>query len=163
MKIFKYPDPVLKQECSPVEDFGEDLGRLIDDMLETMYAGGGVGLAAPQVGLTRRLLVADVSRKGDSPVEAVNPRIIFQEGSVAGEEGCLSLPDYREIIRRAKRVRVAAQNRRGEPIEIEAEDFMARCLQHEIDHLDGILCIDRLSRIKKQLFRDWYRKRGPFE
>ena len=163
LKILKYPDPLLQQKCEPISKIDSEIKDLVEDMLETMYEGNGVGLAAPQVGVLKRLLVLDVSPKGNQPMEFINPVITWQAGSAIGEEGCLSLPDYREVIKRSESVRVSAQNRSGEQFEIEANALLSRCLQHEIDHLDGILCIDRLSRIKKQLFKNWYKKRGPFE
>ncbi|NLF24538.1 MAG: peptide deformylase [Deltaproteobacteria bacterium] len=163
LKILKYPDPLLQQACEPVSEINTEIRNLVEDMLETMYAGNGVGLAAPQVGVLKRLLVLDVSPQGNQPMEFINPVITWQSGSAVGEEGCLSLPDYREVITRSERVRVSAQNRNGEHFEIEADALLSRCLQHEIDHLDGVLCIDRISRIKRQLFRSWFKKRGSFE
>jgi peptide deformylase len=163
MKIMKYPDPVLRQACAPVTDFNDGLGKLLDDMLETMYLNEGIGLAAPQVANLQRVLVLDVSAQRNQPMELINPVILWGDGSVSSEEGCLSIPDYREFVKRSKKIGVTAQRRNGESYELEADDLLARCIQHEIDHLDGVCFVERLSRLKKQLFKRWYSKRGPFE
>jgi len=157
LEIKKYPDRILREKTSPVTDFGPSLQRLIDDMIETMYAAPGVGLAANQVGVAKQLLVVDVSTKEKSAplIVLVNPEIIHSEGESAIEEGCLSLPDYTTVIRRAERVRVRGLDRKGRVLEIEGEGLLARALQHEIDHLNGKLIIDRISRLK----REWFKKR----
>lgn len=152
--ILTYPDPVLSQKARPVEDIDDDIRRLADDMAETMYAKDGIGLAAPQVGESCRLVVIDVtgpSRREDLRV-IVNPVIESAEGEVETEEGCLSVANYRANVKRAERVRVTGRDLDGEPVDIEAGDLLAICLQHEIDHLDGTLFIDRISRLKRALY-----------
>ena len=160
LEIRKYPEKVLKQKASPVTTFDQDLQVLIDNMIETMYAAPGVGLAAPQVGQSKRLAVIDISsREENFPlVVIVNPVIVSSEGEVEFEEGCLSLPEYTAVVKRAEKVLVRALDRDGKPIEIEATDLLSIALQHEIDHLDGILLIDRISPIKREFFKKRYRK-----
>lgn len=155
LEIKKYPDAVLCRKTESVEVFDDELQRLIDDMIETMYAAPGVGLAANQVGVSRRLAVVDVSaRDGTSSlIVLINPEIVCVEGQEAYEEGCLSLPDYTTVVRRAAKVTVKGINRHQKPVEIEAEGLLARALQHEIDHLNGVLLIDRIGRIKKEFFK----------
>jgi peptide deformylase len=152
-EIVKYPDPVLSKPAAPVTEFDAALKKLVQDMFESMYAAQGIGLAAPQIGLSKRLTVIDISFKknADEKVVLINPEIIEQEGKQFEEEGCLSLPDIREKVHRAARVKVRAQNERGEWFEIEGEELLARAFQHEIDHLNGVLFIDRISRLKREL------------
>lgn len=154
-----YPDKILRENCEPVIDFDEQLGKFLDDMAETMYAENGIGLAAPQVGVTRRIAVIDVSSDRGELLELINPEIVESSGTVSSEEGCLSIPEYRETVKRHATVRVRAKNRAGEEFEIDAEDLLAICLQHELDHLDGVLFVDHLSRLKREMFKRWYRKR----
>lgn len=152
-EIVKYPDPVLAKRGEDVTEFGEDLKTLVEEMFESMYAAHGIGLAAPQIGLSKRLTVIDVSFKkvpADKLV-LINPEIVEREGKQFEEEGCLSLPEIREKVNRAAKVKVRAQNVEGEWFEVEGEELLARALQHEIDHLDGVLFIDRLSRLKRDL------------
>ncbi|MGO9016138.1 MAG: peptide deformylase [Dissulfurispiraceae bacterium] len=160
LEIKKYPDEVLKRKALPVERVDDSLQRLIDDMIETMYAAPGVGLAAPQVGVSKRLIVIDVStREEKSPlIVLVNPQIIEADGFVEFEEGCLSVPEYITLITRAERTVVKGLDRKGAPVEIEGTGLLARALQHEIDHLDGVLFIDRMSSIKREFFKKRYRK-----
>ncbi len=160
-EIRKYPDKVLKQKASPVATIDQDLQDLIDDMIETMYAAPGVGLAAPQVGVSKRLAVIDVSTKGaEMPLLVlINPVILQREGSIEFEEGCLSLPEYTAKMERAEKVTVRTVDRRGKEMEMEAEGLLAIALQHEIDHLDGILLIDRISPIKREFFKKRYQKK----
>jgi peptide deformylase len=160
LEIRKYPEKVLKQKTSPVTDFDEDLQKLIDDMVETMYAAPGVGLAAPQVGVSKRLTVIDVSTKEEKMplLVLVNPVFLSKEGIIEFEEGCLSFPDYTTKVERAERVVVSALDREGRQIEIDTEGLLAIALQHEIDHLDGILLIDRISPIKRQFFKKRFQK-----
>ena len=132
---------VLRGHARTVECFDEKLGALLDDMAETMYAANGAGLAAPQVGILRRVVTIDV---GDGLIELVNPEIISAEGKAEGPEGCLSVPGRRGMVERPERVTVAAQNRDGKPIRIEATELLAVCLCHEIDHLDGVVYVDRM-------------------
>jgi peptide deformylase len=153
-----YPDTVLREKCEEVETFDEKLAELLDNMIETMYAENGVGLAAPQVGITQRVTVIDVSPDQDTPIELINPVIADGEGSVTSEEGCLSIPEFRESVKRKDRVVVEAFDRLGGSFTIEAEGLLSICLQHEIDHLNGVLFIDHLSRLKRELFKRWYKK-----
>jgi peptide deformylase len=152
-EIVKYPDPVLAKPGAPVTVFDDKLKTLVDEMFESMYAAQGIGLAAPQIGLSQRLTVIDVSfqKNPDEKVVLINPEIIEREGEQYEEEGCLSLPEIREKVKRAAKVKVRAQNTDGEWFEIEGEELLSRAFQHEIDHLDGVLFIDRLSRLKKDL------------
>jgi peptide deformylase len=162
-EICTYPDPVLRNKTSRVERIDSALDRLIEDMVETMHAAPGVGLAANQVGVPLQLAVIDLSSREDEEqrhplLVIINPELIVMEGSVLEEEGCLSIPDYAEKVRRAARVTVRAQDRTGKQFELEAEGLMAKALQHEIDHLNGLLFVDRLSSLKKHLFKRRFRK-----
>jgi len=153
LTILEFPDPRLRTRAEPVERFDAALLRLVADMLETMYAAKGIGLAATQVNVHRRLLVMDVSELGDAPQEYVNPQLLARTGSEETEEGCLSVPQVYEKVQRAERVRVRAQDRRGEWFERELEGLAAVCLQHEMDHLDGKLFVDYLSSLKRDRIR----------
>ena len=152
-EIVKYPDPVLAKRGEPVTTFDDKLKTLVEEMFESMYAAQGIGLAAPQIALSQRLTVIDISFKKDpeAKIVLINPEIIRREGEQYEEEGCLSLPEIREKVKRAAKVKVRAQNVDGESFEIEGEELLSRAFQHEIDHLDGVLFIDRLSRLKKDL------------
>jgi len=155
-KIVKYGEAVLEKPAQPVTDFGSpQLKQLVADMFETMYAAKGVGLAAPQVGVSQRVTVIDTSVGEDETQKLViiNPEISFQEGTQTGEEGCLSIPGFREPVTRSNKVVVKAQNENGEPIEIAGEELLARALEHEIDHLNGILFIAHLSALKRDMIR----------
>jgi len=157
-EIKKFPDPVLRKKTDAVGAIDENLCRLIDDMVETMRAAPGVGLAANQVGVPLQVAVIDIGAHEDEGtkhplVVLINPEILSQEGTVVAEEGCLSVPDFTEKVKRAARVKVRAKDRAGKIFELEADGLMAKALQHEIDHLNGILFIDRLSPIKKSIFR----------
>jgi peptide deformylase len=151
--ILEYPDPRLRTKATPVAVFDEALRRLVDDLLETMYGAKGVGLAASQVDVHKRLLVLDVSETRDQPMVLINPQILSAEGRVPGEEGCLSLPGIYDKLERAARIRVRALDRNGKPFEIDAEGMLAVCIQHEMDHLEGKLFVDYLSELKRQLIR----------
>jgi len=159
-EIKKYPEPVLKKKAAPVTAFDEDLQTLIDDMVETMYAAPGVGLAAPQVGISKRLAVIDISsREEQQPlIVLINPSILKSGGEIEFEEGCLSIPEYTAKVTRADQVIVGCMDREGQQVEIEAEGLLAIAIQHEIDHLDGILFIDRISPIKREFFKKRYKK-----
>jgi len=152
-EIVKYPDPVLARRGETITVFDDKLKTLVEEMFESMYAAQGIGLAAPQIGLSQRLTVIDVSFKKnpDDKIVLINPEIIAREDEQYEEEGCLSLPDIREKVKRAAKVKVRAQNVKGEWFEVEGEELLSRAFQHEIDHLDGVLFIDRLSRLKKDL------------
>ena len=160
LEIRKYPDDVLKKKALPVEKVDKTLQRLIDNMIETMYAAPGIGLAAPQVGVSKRLLVIDISSKEEKIplVVLINPEITEADGLVDSEEGCLSLPDYTTVVKRADRVIVKGLDREGNPVEMECTELLARAIQHEIDHLDGVLLIDRISAIKREFFKKRFRK-----
>lgn len=152
-EIVKYPDPVLERRGEPVTEFNDELRALVDDMFESMYAAKGIGLAAPQIGLSKRLTVIDVSfkEKPEDKIVLVNPEIVSREGKQYEEEGCLSLPEIREKVSRAAKVRVKAQDLQGKWFEMEGEELLARAFQHEIDHLDGILFFRRVSALKRDL------------
>ena len=160
LEIRKYPDDVLKKKALPVEKVDKTLQRLIDNMIETMYAAPGIGLAAPQVGVSKRLLVIDISSKEEKIplVVLINPEITEADGLVDSEEGCLSLPDYTTVVKRADRLIVKGLDREGNPVEMECTELLARAIQHEIDHLDGVLLIDRISAIKREFFKKRFRK-----
>lgn len=153
LTILKFPDRRLRLKARPVAAAGDGLRRLADDMLETMYAAGGVGLAATQVNVQQRLLVMDVSPERASPRRLVNPEIIDAGGEVMSKEGCLSVPEFSAEISRSKRVTVRARTVDMEPVELELEGLAAICAQHEIDHLDGKLFIDYLSPLKRRMLR----------
>ena len=156
LTVLTYPDPFLRRRMAPVAQFDETVRRVIADMTETMYAEPGVGLAATQVGIDRRIIVYDVSGPDTppQPQALVNPDIVLAEGEQLSEnEGCLSVPDFRADVTRAWRVEVTGINRDGQSVRIDAEGFPAIVLQHEIDHLDGVLFIDRISRLKRELYK----------
>lgn len=155
MKIYTYPDPMLRSVSRPLENIDEDTQRLIDSMTETMYAAPGIGLAAIQVGVPIRLIVYDVS-SGEgklNPSVLINPEIILAEDSIVYSEACLSVVDYSADVERSARIKVKGIDRNGKPIDIEAEDLEAVCLQHEIDHLNGVLFIDHISSLKRSIYK----------
>ncbi|MEW6117274.1 MAG: peptide deformylase [Nitrospirota bacterium] len=160
LEIKKYPEDVLKSKAVPVNGIDDGLQRLIDDMIETMYAAPGIGLAAPQVGVSKRLIVIDISvgEEKHPLLVLLNPEIVEADDFVDSEEGCLSIPGHTVTIKRAGRVVVKALDREGNPVRIEADGLLARALQHEIDHLDGVLIVDRLSSIKREFFKKRYFK-----
>ena len=153
LTILEYPDPRLRTRAEPVKAFDAALQQLAADMLETMYAAPGVGLAATQVNIHQRLLVADVSETHDRPQVLVNPEILSREGFAVREEGCLSVPGVFDEVERAARIKVRAQDVKGQSFELDAEGLLAVCIQHEIDHLDGKLFVDYLSELKRQRIR----------
>jgi len=155
LKIHTYPDEVLKNPAKAVADIDGRLQTLIDDMVHTMHAAPGIGLAAPQVGVSKRVVVVDLSRAEEEVplVVLVNPEIVETCGSIDSEEGCLSIPGYVATIRRDEKVLVRGFDREGKPIEVEGTGLFARALQHEIDHLNGVLFVDRLGPIRKKLFK----------
>ena len=155
-KILKYGEPVLEQPAEPVTDFDTaELRDLITDMWETMYAAKGVGLAAPQIGFSKRISVIDISVGEDESkkIVIINPQIVSRDGKQTGEEGCLSIPGFREPVTRANDVRVRAQNEKGDSIELSGQELLARAFEHEIDHLNGILFINHLSTLKRDIIR----------
>ncbi len=159
--ILKYGEPMLEQAAEPVTEFDTpDLKDLIADMWETMYAAKGVGLAAPQIGHGKRVSVIDISVGEDETkkIVIINPEIISREGKQTGEEGCLSIPGFREAVTRASKVAIRAQNEQGERLELNGEELLARAFEHEIDHLNGILFINHLSGLKRDIIRRKIRK-----
>jgi peptide deformylase len=160
LKIVKYPDPVLLKPGEPVTEFNDELKKLVEDMFETMYDGQGVGLAAPQVGVSQRLIVIDLSNKRDpeQKIVLINPEIIEAEGTQYGEEGCLSFPEIHEKVVRAQKVRVRAQDVDGHWFEKDGEELLARCFLHEIDHVDGIVFLKRMTPLKRSICQRSIRK-----
>ena len=150
LKILEFPDPRLRTKATPVETVDDELRQFIDDLLETMYAAPGIGLAATQVDVHQRLLVLDISEAKDEPYCFINPELLERTGVTFGEEGCLSVPGVTESIERAERVRVRALDRNGEAFELDVDGLLAVCIQHEMDHLDGKLFVDYLSELKRQ-------------
>jgi peptide deformylase len=159
-EIVIWPDPVLKKASAPVPRVDEEIRQLLDDMAETMYAADGVGLAAPQVGVSKRVVVIDTSprQEGQKLLHLVNPEILKTEGETVFTEGCLSVPGEAEEVERAAKVWVRANGRDGRIFEVEAEGLLAIALQHEIDHLDGTLFVDHLSSLKRELIRKRMKK-----
>ena len=154
LEILKYPAPVLNKMALPVKNITSDINRLVVDMLETMYAAPGVGLAAPQVGTSQRIIVLDVDHEHprQQVYRLINPVITLAEGEVLWEEGCLSVVDFTAEVKRAARVQITAFDENEKAVKIDAEGLLAVALQHEIDHLDGKLFIDRISRLKRDLY-----------
>ncbi len=159
--LVKYPDPALQEPCEPIGEFGEELRQLADDMVEIMRAEAGIGLAAPQVGDRVQLTIVDVSAgsEPDQLIYLVNPRLEREEGEEREEEGCLSFPEIILTVSRPARIVVAAQDLDGNDLSIEADGLLARCLHHEIDHLAGVLFIDRVSPLKRDMTRRRIAKR----
>lgn len=163
--VLTYPHPVLAQTAAEIEAVTPEICQLAEDMLETMYHKEGLGLAAPQVGESCRLVVVDVSGpdKREEPLVFVNPRIVEVEGQVESSEGCLSVMNYRTKVQRAEKIRLQAVNLDGQPVDMELDGMLAICLQHELDHLDGVLFIDKISRLKRSLYeqklKKWLKKR----
>ncbi len=158
-----YPEPVLRRQSEPFAAFDDGLARLIDDLAESMYFHKGIGLAAPQIGEARRVAVVDVEQREGTPhlIELVNPEVIAtSDERVEGEEGCLSLPDEAELVVRPHQVTIRALDRRGQSFEMTAGELLGRALQHEIDHLDGVLFIDHISRLKRSLIERRMKKRA---
>jgi peptide deformylase len=158
--IVKFGDPVLEKSAAPVTAFDEELKKLVEDMFESMYAARGVGLAAPQIGISKRIAVIDVTFKEDPGAKLVliNPEIILKEGRQRGPEGCLSIPEFREEVTRAKKVTVRAQDASGKFFERTGEDLLARAFLHETDHLNGKLYISHVSALKRDLIKRKIRK-----
>lgn len=150
-KILSLPHDCLRKVAKPVEQFDDKLQTLIDDMFETMYAANGVGLAAPQIGVSLRLAVVDTVGDKTQQIVLINPEIVSKEGKVTYEEGCLSIPGAYDTVTRSQKVTLKALDRLGKPFEMEAEGLLAECFEHEIDHLDGKLFIDLLSPLKRSV------------
>jgi peptide deformylase len=161
LPICTYPEEILRQPAEPVTDIDEEVVKLVDHMAETMYSAPGIGLAATQVGVAKQVLVADIAaRKPESElIVLINPEIVAAEGKVLFEEGCLSVPDYQAEVKRHEKITVRGLNLKGEEVEIKAEGLLAIVLQHEIDHLNGMLFIDRLSKLKRDLYKRRLRKK----
>lgn len=159
-EIRKYGDPVLREKSVPVTEITSEIQEIIDDMITTMYHVPGVGLAAPQVGIPRRIIVADTSQNKEigQLLVLINPEMIFSEGEIVAEEACLSVPNITAEVKRSERVVVEGLNRQGKKVQIEGRDILARILQHEIDHLEGILFIDRLGFVQRQMLLRKLRK-----
>ena len=151
--ILEYPDPRLRTRAQPVTQFDAELGKLIDDMFETMYAAPGIGLAATQVDVHKRVVVIDVSEERNQPLVFINPEILSREGEEVSEEGCLSVPENFAEVKRAAKVRIRAHDRKGELFERDYEGVLAVCVQHEMDHLEGKLFVDYLSDLKRERIR----------
>jgi peptide deformylase len=151
--ILEFPDPRLRTRARPVTAFDTALGTLIDDMLETMYAAPGIGLAATQVDVHQRVIVIDISKEHNEPLVLVNPEILTREGEASTEEGCLSVPGIFDEVKRAAKIRLRAQDRSGTSLEGDFDDILAVCIQHEMDHLDGKLFVDYLSDLKRERIR----------
>jgi len=155
LEILKYPDPRLRTVAKPVAEVTDELRQLIEDMLETMYAAPGIGLAATQVDFHERLLIIDITEDKTQPLCFINPEILEMSGSIENDEGCLSVPEVYESVERAEHIRVKAQDKNGQEFELEAEGLLAVCIQHEMDHLEGKLFVDYLSQLK----RSWLKKK----
>lgn len=153
LNILRFPDPRLREIAQPVEHVDDGVRQFIDDMFETMYAAPGIGLAATQVNVAKRIIVIDISEEKDQPLCLINPEILELDGIEEMEEGCLSVPGVYERVQRADRVRVSALDRDGQTVEIQADGLLAVCIQHEIDHLDGKLFVDYLSQLKRTRIR----------
>ncbi len=153
LDILHFPDPRLRREAKPVKEVDKAIHRLVDDMFETMYDAPGIGLAAPQVNVSKRIVVVDVSEGRDSPLCLINPNIVERRGDEEMEEGCLSVPGVYETVHRAEWVRVEAIDRDGKPFQLETDGLLAVCIQHELDHLKGKLFVDYLSSLKRQRIR----------
>jgi len=161
LHICTYPEEILHQRAEPITEIDEEVVKLVDHMAETMYSAPGIGLAATQVGVAKQVLVADIApRRPESElIVLINPEIVAAEGEVIFEEGCLSVPDYQAEVKRHEKITVRGLNLKGEEVEIEAEGLLAIVLQHEIDHLNGVLFIDRLSKLKRDLYKRRMRKK----
>ncbi|MET0072541.1 MAG: peptide deformylase [Candidatus Thiodiazotropha sp.] len=153
LDILHFPDPRLRNKAKPVAQVDDSIRRLIDDMLETMYQAPGIGLAATQVNVAKRVVVIDLSEEKNQPLCLVNPEILTKDGEEQMEEGCLSVPGIYELVKRANQIRVRALDREGRAFEMEAEGLLAVCIQHELDHLEGKLFVDYLSSLKRQRIR----------
>jgi peptide deformylase len=160
MKIYTYPAPVLKTSAQPIKEIDDEIRDLADRMIETMYQAPGIGLAANQVGILKRLIVFDLhpGEEGRSPGVLINPEIVHSEGEVTSEEACLSVIDFAAEVTRMACVKVRGWDQHGKPFDIDAEDLLAVCLQHEIDHLNGTLYIDHISSLKRSLYKKRLKK-----
>ena len=165
LEILKYPHPLLKKRSQEIEKIDENIRQLIQDMTETMYDASGVGLAACQVGVNKRIIVLDVSPMDPEQdlFALINPEIVAEEEEIDHEEGCLSVPDCQEIIKRKQKVRIRGMSSEGKEVELEAQGILAIALQHEVDHLNGVLILDRMSGLKREIYRNKLRKKKQKE
>jgi peptide deformylase len=159
-EILHYPDPRLRNKARPVEHVDNNISKFVDELLETMYAAPGVGLAATQVNVAKQIVVIDLSENKDQPLCLINPQILQASGKEETEEGCLSVPGVYAPVTRAAVIEVRALNKQGEPFEMEAEGILAVCIQHELDHLEGKLFVDYLSKLKKQRIKKKLEKKA---
>jgi len=163
LNILEFPDQRLRKKAVPVAEVNRDIKKLVDDMFETMYEARGVGLAATQVNVQQQVIVMDISEEKNAPICFINPEIVAKEGVEESEEGCLSVPGFFEKVKRAESITVKALNRDGEIFELEANDLLAVCVQHEIDHLEGKLFVDYLSSLKRQRIKKKLEKKHKLE
>ena len=159
LEIMTYPNSVLRNKGEIVETIDERIKRLVHNMTETMYAAPGIGLAAPQIGESLQVITIDLERNGEGLITLCNPEIVYSEGERTDEEGCLSIPDFKETITRKRKIVVAGMDLNGQNIQITAEGLLAAAFQHEIDHLNGVLILDKVSRLKRDLFKRKLRKK----
>lgn len=158
LTILEFPDERLRKKAKPVESVDAKTRQLVEDMLETMYAAPGIGLAATQVNIQKRILVLDISEEKNDPLALINPEILNKEGQEESDEGCLSVPGVFEKVKRAEKIRIKALDRDGNTLEMDADGLLAVCIQHEMDHLEGKLFVDYLSPLKRQLARKKVKK-----
>ncbi len=163
LNILEFPDDRLRKKAVPVEEVNDEIRKLVDDMMETMYEARGVGLAATQVNVHKRVIVIDTSEEKDAPLCLINPEIIVKDGVEESEEGCLSVPGFFEKVKRAEKITVRALNREGEIFELESDDLLAVCIQHEMDHLEGKLFVDYLSSLKRHRIKKKLEKKHKLE
>lgn len=153
LQVLHFPDERLRKVAAPVKEVNADIQRIVDDMFETMYAEEGIGLAATQVDIHQRIIVIDISENRDEPLVLINPEMLEKHGETGIEEGCLSVPEHRALVPRAEKVKIRALDREGRSFEFEADELLAICIQHEMDHLVGKLFVDYLSPLKRQRIR----------
>ena len=158
LQVLHIPDERLRKVAKPVEEVNAEIQRIVDDMFETMYAEEGIGLAATQVDIHQRIIVIDVSENRDERLVLINPELLEKSGETGIEEGCLSIPEQRALVPRAEKVKIRALDRDGKPFELEADGLLAICIQHEMDHLNGVIFVDYLSRLKQTRARDKVKK-----
>lgn len=163
LTILHFPDPRLRKKAVPVDTVDDGIRTLINDMFETMYAAPGIGLAATQVNVQKRVIVIDVSETRDQPLALINPTLLDRQGEEEMEEGCLSVPGFQETVRRAETIRLTALDQHGEPFEITTDGLLAVCIQHEMDHLEGKLFVDYLTPLKRNRIRKKLEKQGRIE
>ncbi len=160
LPILEYPDKRLRTVAKPVEKINDTINKLIKDMFDTMYNAPGIGLAATQVNSHQRIIVVDVSENQNEPISLINPEIIYKSGEIESEEGCLSVPSYYENVKRASNIRIKSIDKNGNSIQTNASGVLAICVQHEIDHLDGILFVDHLSKLKQKRLKKKAQKKS---